>query len=386
MFDAIKIKFGAWVCHDRPHLHPRLHRTVERDFYDRADIAANLENMLKSDRRKPVIIVGERRAGKTSLLRLMESRLNNDSSRRFIAFVIDWDGVTSTDKLAREILSEIAEHLPVRSLSQHIMLPNAWSIDEFADAVRGLLPADVNLTVVIGIDELNSIFGKVDAQEQQKILQLVSALVETSDLPVRLMLTLVGAHNRIDDRLMSLVSNSEPFHVGPFDRNDLHEMINDLVGQDAERLTPQDLQRIFELSGGWPYYAKLLLASLAEVTKGKAWMSNPVEHALLYAKRYPGVEQTLEAIYSEHLSDDEKMLMMLLAQQRVVVEGELDVMGESLHTAATNLQKRGYIEKQTDGNYRFRIGFLGEWFPSWVRFDEEIEKRLKRRLTQRGTR
>src|SRR6185503_13805705 len=148
-----------------------------------------------------------------------------------------------------------------------------------------------------------------------KILGLANTLVEITDLPIRLLLTMARLLDVPEARSSPLIAKSEQIHLHPFSKADLDAMVKGLLGQE---IPLRDLQRLFELSGGWPYFAKLLLIYLAELTPDETWIDRALERAITHS----GVELTLENIYAKHFDDDEKALVLLLAKRGGEVSAE----------------------------------------------------------------
>jgi AAA-like domain len=381
MVVPIKVKFNEAVWHDKPYCHPQMEIQVERDFYDRDEKKARAETILRSPDGKPVFILGERRSGKTSMLKLLADHLSNDPSGQFVPIPIPWQGIRSHNELAEEIIQGICLGLD-KELPNTLQLPrsshqqDSTTIGEFIKVIRQLLTPVSSKIVVISIDEFDSILEEVAPTEKYEILRLTLTLAEMNDLPIRLLLTL----SRIPEEgsySQQLFSKSQPISLDPFMKEDLDDMVKGILGQ-PDYVSTQDLQRLFDLSGGWPYFAKLLLECLLNQQPDTRSLDLASEQAI----KHTLVEQALNHIYMWHLSDSEKAMMLLLAKQGGHISAEeMSVVGVSLRTGIAELVRRGYVVKDdNDGSYRFRIGFLKEWFPRWVKFDEEVEKRLKELL------
>ena len=99
------IKFNEFVWHDKPYYHPQLRTQVPKDFYDRTGEKAVAERILRSlESRRAIIVVGERRAGKTLFLRLMADRLKRDPSGQFLPIIVPWHGIHSCIELFCEMV------------------------------------------------------------------------------------------------------------------------------------------------------------------------------------------------------------------------------------------------------------------------------------------
>jgi hypothetical protein len=376
MFDPTRIMFNQVVYHNQRYIHPQLHTYIERDFYDRVDKIELLENMLTTEARGNFLILGERRCGKTSLLRLLDHHLKIESSGRFVSIFIPWQGVFAWSGLLEEILHEISykldKNLPEEELLEHFRSEPLKIYHYFTEAIQQLL-AGSDKTVVIFIDEIDSIIVQTSQEERNKILDLVEMMVTRDDLPLHWIFTAVRIPPFPEE---SFMTDLKQVTLTPFSKADLDEMIIELTGPFSNHLTTMDLQRIFDLSGGWPYFAKLLLVYLGDHTSD----NNSLDQALERATLDQAVEQALDHIYSHHLNDDEKAMMLLLALQGRLSEAEISSLDPSFGSSAEKLIKRHFVFKDQDGNYNFRIGFLMHWFQKWVRFENEKDLHLEKIL------
>ncbi len=381
MFDPTRVKFNEYVWHDQPYHHPQLHVEVERDFYNREKEKQRSRALLRSlTSRQPVIFIGERRAGKTSMLRLIANDLKNDPSGRFVPVLIPWQGINSRAVLFQEILQGICFELDVElpgigsppvSLTQ-----GEPTISQLINTLRGPLQKVAGKTIVLCIDEFDSIIYEEvrSSAEASKIVGLASGLVENSDLSIKPLLTMARSPSSLESTHSSpLTAKAEQIRLDHFAREDMDEMITDLVGAEVD-LSDAQLERLYELSGGWPYFAKLLLVCMAGLEPGDDWLDRALKQAL----KHSAAKQTLEHIYNNHFSDHEKAVVLLLGRKDGHLSSkEMACLDVNLRTAARRLVVRDFLKADGHGGYAFRIGFLQEWFPSWIRFEEQMEVRLK---------
>ncbi len=373
------------VFHDQAYLHPQDRKMVERDFYDRDEQKERAETALRSWSRLPVIIMGERRAGKTSLLHLLIDHLANDRSGRFVPVKIPWHGISSRDELMKVILREACEKLdqalPDIDLGASERRSLA-SFGKFLNHLRRLSTPDK--TLVLCIDEFDSLLlhGALKREEREKILGMVQELVESSEAPVKMLFTMSRIPDTQDTRTSPVIAKAEQVHLNPFKKQDFDEMVHGLLRRQEQLLSADiqriDLDRLYDLSGGWPFFAKLLLMHLVKIIPNDEWLDQALEKAIAEPG---GIQQTLDDIYAKHFNDNEKAMILLLASNagRISAE-EMSVLGDSLREGAANLAKRHFISRDDGGNYTFRIGYLATWFPRWRRFESEVNHRLSRAL------
>ena len=86
---------------------------------------------------------------------------------------------------------------------------------------------------------------------------------------------------------------------------------------------------------------------------------------------------TIANIYEEHLSADEKRLLLLLAAHGGrLADNEMKSLDASLRLSAAELRQRGYTRYEAGGDCRLRVAFLGHWFREWPRYDWSFSARM----------
>jgi hypothetical protein len=372
----LKVKFAEAVWHDQPYLHPQLRQQVEKDFYDRKKPRKIAEPVLWALMGKPIVFVGERRAGKTSMLKLLMHLLENDP--RFIPVDIPWLGIQSADDLMHELLDNLYFKLDLDNTSLREAFLQIRTTAEFRRTMTNILKYVPDKFIVFGIDEFDSIIiDQGDETKRHEIISVISSIVESQSLPVKLVLTMTRELSKLEKGHASpLTARAEQIRLEPFSKAELDEMILGIAGQEVA-LSEQDLESIFDLSGGWPYFAKALLYHLIQLPS-----DGRLEQAREKAVRDHSLSDALEHIYQKHWDNSEKTIILLVAQRggHITAE-EMSVVEQSIKSAAKELVKRGYLLEKED-NYRFRIGLLQDWFLQWTRFEEQAQKYLKDILTR----
>jgi hypothetical protein len=134
--------------------------------------------------------------------------------------------------------------------------------------------------------------------------------------------------------------------------------------------TEAELTTLYRASGGWPFFAKLLLVSLGEA----AAEPDPLPAALDLALRHPAIGEALGHIFRHYFDRGEKTLAVELARRSGELSGrELAALGPDATAAAASLTERFFVEQAPDGACRFRVGLLAPWFRQWSKFAEHAE-------------
>lgn len=372
MFDRTRVKFGQAVCHSQSS------SAASRDFFDREPESDQAYTLLTSGTTKAVIVLGGRRSGKTSEIKHLGTRLSSNARNHCEFIEIPWGGIREQKELAQEIQQGIRIHIRKRlggAALNNIQSSNPDTLGAFLENLRELLAIIPETHLVLAIDEFDSILESAresrSLEEAGKIIGLANTLVEDSTLSMSLLLTMARIPDLISGtRSSPLVSKSRLITLRPFPKPDMDQMIQSIV-LNEHPITDSDLNAIYELSGGWPYFAKLMLECLADLPSD----TSQIQAALQLAVQHEAASQTIANIYDVHFSDDEKRLALFLAARHgKLTAGELAMAGTTIQTAALQLAARDIVHMEPQGGCRFRIGLLEPWFRNWVRYDLEVER------------
>lgn len=206
----LRVKFGEEVWHDESYDgHPT-------DFFDRLPAKEQALAILRSPQTQRAIwLIGERRAGKSSLLKLLLEKCRKE---KFLAIEVPWQSIHSSDNFYKEFLSQLDG--AIGSTSNAPAEPGT----SFWDALHERQQKIGQRTLVVGIDEIDSILlEQVDENSRKEILDCLWRLI-TQELNTKIILTSARPSNRIEHLKASpLVSKSQGIFVQTFPDADLHE-------------------------------------------------------------------------------------------------------------------------------------------------------------------
>ncbi|MBK8050510.1 MAG: hypothetical protein IPK16_27445 [Anaerolineales bacterium] len=250
--------------------------------------------------------------------------------------------------------------------------------DAFLAAVSSLLELTAGRRIILAIDEFDSILVEsIQATghrgEAERIGDLIQALIGGAFPSLRLLLSMAAIPEAAGgEDLARLFADSSVTRLNCFPKADMDDMVREIIQQD-QPIAPDDLEAIFQLAGGWPYYAKLLLECMADLPP----TPDQVQRAVQAAVHHHGAGQTIANIYDLHFDEAQKQLVLLLALRG----GQLDAAewataSPALQSAAHQLASKDIVDVVADGGCRFRIGLLAAWFRGWSRYELELERRL----------
>lgn len=362
-----RVKFAEPVWHDQAYKHPQLRESRPKDFYGRQAAFGRAKSALELSA-KPVIFIGERRAGKTSILKLILRALQSDA--HYVTIEIPWLEVRSASTLMRAILTSVYEKLELTEASLLDAFEKIRTPAEFRHSLQALLKKIPDRMLVIGIDEFDSILYEQPEGEKKEIIGAIISLVETDEFPVRVALTMTREPASMEMGYSSpLTTKSEKIRLEPFSKSEMDEMLLGIL-ENKIPISEQERKEIFDLSGGWPYFAKALLYHWIEF----AGSADALNLAKDKAVQNAGLCDAMEHIYLKHLNPPERTILLVMAKQGgKITAKEKSVLDVSITAAAQELIERGYLLAKDDG-YVFRVALFQGWFLRWTRFEEQAQQ------------
>jgi hypothetical protein len=364
----LKLNFRQFVWHDQPYISPQTKQTIERDFFDHVEAIHQALSILQEPSvRTPVIIIGERRAGKTSLLKLLLYKLTESEDQHFIGIDIPVLGIDSALRLMEEFLDSLFLAVDPEDPELQKEVRQVSDQRDFEATMKKILNYKPESVVVFGIDEIDSILQDqvTDQVAQKEILRLINFLSESTTLPIKLILTTTREPEKFGAGYQ-LTANAKRIRLSPFSVTDYNEMTSNIFGKDLE-FSEQERDAVYALSGGWPYWAKALLYPLVQLPQGDQRMQQAKIEAI------QSTSFIWKHIYEKHWDEQQRALILFIAQNGGQINTDKIRIHSNFTIAMHELIERGYILHNPDG-YRFQIQLLQDWLSQWVEFKDQVHK------------
>jgi hypothetical protein len=330
------------------------------ELFDREPELDLVGTELRSPARRPVVVMGERVMGKTSLLNVVVEWLAQQG--RFS--VLQLPHVMSRDILMEEVLDGIAAEtqtsLHRRGLRDSRGRLQLSTVTDFTRVAGQLCDAAAGRTFVLCLDELDSVLVNCrDDRSAEQILDLVLHVVARTTLPIKFLFTVTRTAPQI------LRSDASPFLSAarivpllPWQAEQARAFVAALLPA-ASTLDDDAHTLLFRLGGGHPYLTKAVLRSLLELDRpaGPVTVAD-IRAAMAAAVSSPEVDFTLENIAKVHFSAQEREVLQRLASVAgPVPAAELPAPASVLYTLA----ERRYLWTDSQARYGEAFGLLGEW-------------------------
>jgi hypothetical protein len=352
--------------------------TEQQDiFVGRTDIVARIEQLLLDRRRPPLLLYGQRRMGKTSLLRNLGRLLPSTMAPLFVdgqRIALAGDYPDFLYNLAAEISRSAQKQrsLGLPALSRENLAANPFTgFNEWLDGVERTLEAQGYSIALLALDEfemLDSVLHKGRFDEADVLSLLRHMIQHRSHFKVML----AGSHSLEEfQSWASYLINVQVVKIGYLEPDEARQLIERPSPNFSLRYEPEASQRVLDLTRGHPALVQLLCYELVTL---KNEQEAAVRRLACLADVEAAVPRVLASgafffgdIQQNQLDAAGLALLRCLARQGegVVVSREnlASLAGPTvdLEHALALLLRRDLIET-VNGGYRFQVELIRRWF------------------------
>lgn len=348
-------------------------------FTGRTDITARIEQLLQDQRRPPLLLYGQRRMGKTSLL----NNLGRLLPTTIVPLFVDLQGASRAKdhagllyNIARDMAKSAGQrrNLELPPLSHESLMVDPFTrFDEWLDKIEQTLAAHHLHTFLLALDEFETLDSAITKgrYDEEDVLGMLRHLIQHRP---QFKVLLAGSHHISEfQRWASYLINVQVVHLSYLQETEARQLIERPVQEFTLRYRPEASQRVLTLTRGHPFLVQLLCAEIVALKNEQA----PA------ARRLASLED-VEAAVPQALTSgsfffadiqrnqvDEAGLALLTA---LATQGEGVVAGQSAlarqarlteseltRQALDHLCRRELVET-IDGGYRFQVELIRRWF------------------------
>lgn len=332
----------------------------QADLFDRTSEFELIRETIGSSARRIAVIMGERRTGKTSLLKVVQMW----ASRKPGLAVVSVPPVSPLRELITEILDGMAaeadtslHELGYRDVAGAFTRP---TVTGFV-AIAHELGDRAGRTFLICIDELDSLL--VNCQNDQSRTEILDFImyVSNTNLPIRFVFTLSRAtHQIVGADATPFITTARIVDLSPWTAPEAREFVEWLLSP-VLAVDGSAHELLYAEGGGHPYLIKAILQGIVNApgtrVLGRTLSADQVRSGIAAALANPEVQFTLRNIVTAHFSADDLMVLRRLAQAPAPLTAmDLAPAGEILD----DLRWRHYVRASGDG-YVLAFGLLGRW-------------------------
>ncbi|MEZ4644981.1 MAG: ATP-binding protein [Chloroflexota bacterium] len=344
-------------------------------FIGRVDISARIEQLLLDRRQPPLLLYGQRRVGKTSLLNNLGRLLPSTT----VPLFVDLQGPASQARDDAGFLYNVARGMIRSALRQRdITLPPIdrerlqddpyTQFDEWLDEIETALGGQRALLM---LDEFEVLAGALLKKrfDTDAVLGMLRHIIQHR---TRFKVLLSGSHT-LDEfqQWAGYLINVQVIHIGYLQADEARQLIAHPVRDFALRYEPEAVERVLALTRGHPFLVQLLCAEvvalkneqppaqrrLATVLDVETAVSAALAHGSFF---FADIEQNqVDAVGLEVLRLLARHGEGIGAERQELVNFVPSLM--ALEQALLKLQQRELIEPINEG-YRFQVELVRCWF------------------------
>jgi len=343
-------------------------------FVGRADISARIEQLLLDRRQPPLLLYGQRRVGKTSLL----NNLGRLLPSTIIPLFVDLQGPATRASDDAGFLYNLARAMSRSARQRDLLLPKLTRdmlaadpfshFEEWLDEVEAMLDGSLALLM---LDEFEVLADALDKGrfDEVTVLGMLRHLIQHRG---RFKVLLSGSHT-LDEfqRWAGYLINVQVVHISYLSPAETRQLVTQPVAAFALRYEAAAVERIIALTRGHPFLVQLLCAEivalkneqppdmrrLARVTDVETAVSPALQHGSFF---FADIEQNqVDPVGREVLR-----LMAAHDEGEATPRRELVAFVPSLmalEESLLHLQQRELIEA-VDGGYAFQVDLVRRWF------------------------
>ena len=342
-------------------------------FVGRTDIGARLEQLLFTRQCPPILIYGQRRMGKTSLL----NNLGRLVPSTIIPLFVDLQGPVSVASDHAGFLYNLARAMATSARRQRdLVLPRLTRedvtadpftrFDEWLDEVEQLVEPHM---VLLALDEFEALDEALSAGRfsEAAVLGTLRHLIQHRP---RFKVLLAGSHT-LDQlqRWASYLINVQLLHLSYLQESEARQLIERPVPDFSLQYVPDASQRIVKLTRCHPYLVQLLGAAVvtlkneqspavrrwAQLADVEAAVPRALGHGLLFF---------IDIAYNQIDADGRAVLQYVAtagAEAVVTREALLSKFPTSCLQVLALLTRRELVE-EVEGGFRFQVELTRRWF------------------------
>ncbi|MBN1877731.1 MAG: tetratricopeptide repeat protein [Anaerolineae bacterium] len=357
-------------------------------FIGRTEVLREVLRVLRHPQDNAIVLYGQRRIGKTSILQYLETWLPEQGPYYPVKFNLQNKGNWSLSRVLQELAQTIALILnqapPDLGDKPEIAFRKTW-----LPSLLENLPREHSLILLFDeFDVLN------DPQDNEAVTTFFPYLQDLlDDIAKKLQFVFVVGRN-IDDLhtvVRSLFKGAQAQRVSVLNYQEVVDLIRLSELNKTLHWEPDAIERIWELTGGHPFLTQLLCSRIW----GQLYVQNPVTFpTATLADVEAMVSATLDASRNamewlwEGLPAAERVVISALANAgpRAITKDELDlllhesgvrILIQELQNAPQLLQDWDLIDEPDNSGYRFRVELMRQWLTIYrplSRVQEELDR------------
>ncbi len=342
-------------------------------FIGRQDVSSRIEQLLLDRRQPPLLLYGQRRVGKTSLLNNLGRLLPSS----IVPLFVDLQGPASRAQDEAGFLYNVARSMVQSAKRQRgVSLPPLsreqlhddpfTRFDEWLDEVEAALGGHLALLMLDEFEALERVLAR-QRFDEEIVLGMLRHLIQHRP---KFKVLLSGSHTLAEfSRWSSYLINVQVVHIGTLHPDEARQLVEAPVKNFALRYEPAASQRVLDLTRGHPFLVQLLCAEIVALKNEQppaqrrlatvGDVETAVPEALIHGSFFfADMRNQTDEVGGQVLH-----LLVQAGEKQALSRSQLEkaMDGVELSQTLTQLQQRELIEPHSDG-LRFQIELVRRWF------------------------
>jgi len=347
-------------------------------FVGRAEILQEVLRVVRNPQENAIVLYGQRRIGKTSVLQELEARLSKEGSYYPILFDLQDKAEWSLGRVLRELAHQISSFLklapPDLGDEPETTFRQVWLPD-----VLNNLPSDASLVLLF--DEFDVLANPDSDQAGAAFFPYLRDLLNTNPIHLNYVFAIGRNIDDLSSIALSLFRNVPTQLVSLLSHDETIQLIHlSEINKTLNWSNDKAAEKIWQLTNGHPFLTQALCSHIWDRLHNKNLMSPPTVTSKDVEEAIPDTlssrRNTLEWLW-DGLPPAERVVASTLASAdaRVITEIQLEellrqsgvqIIIRELQNAPRLLQEWDLIEP-ADGGYRFRVELLRHWIAEYKR-------------------
>jgi len=345
-------------------------------FVGRTDIGKRIEQLILKHSCPPLLLYGQRRMGKTSLLKNLSRLLPSD----IIPLFVDLQGAASSASNAEGFLFNLAKYMVDSAKQQSgLTLPNLTreeliaeadpfsSFDNWLDIIEKKLEQKTALLMLDEFEALDNAITKGRFDEED-VLGMLRHLIQHRP---RFKVLLAGSHTIEEfQRWATYLINVQVVHISYLKQPEARQLIEQPVKDFTLRYESDAVQRVLQLTRCHPFLIQLLCG---EIVVLKNEQDSSIRRLATLADVEAAVPEALGTgsfVFAD-IQNNQADATGLAILQFLAAQGEGAIVSRQTilqhfpdkYNALNLLLQRELIEEVSEG-YRFQVELIRRWFAS----------------------
>lgn len=348
-------------------------------FVGREEVLKDVLEMVRSDNQNAIVLYGQRRIGKTSVLQKLETIILQENENCRVA---NFDLMSRAKKPFEKVWAELEK----RILAQFNQAVLHHGNNSFWDRLSTLLDNDNSLLVLL-LDEFDALEEWEQPQKKQAITELFPALLKLlkQHKNFKCVFTIGRDIKHLSSKSFSQLSEIPHRKISLLEETQVDKLIN--FSEKALDWTLEAIKEVKSLTNGQAYCVQLLCEQIwnhfyseqqrpkispQQVKKAASDILSPDIFKEDLWDGLPAAGKVIVSVLSEF---EEGATEAQLLEEIRTRGGIANVMQEQLEEVPTSLVTLDFIERVEGEKYKFRVELIRQYVQKFDPFDD-VQKEL----------